>query len=55
MKYFKAFVPSVAGKEWRIKKLKTISDRIFDKIKKQSDKEELSFEELYIATLLVFK
>ncbi|XP_022974167.1 uncharacterized protein LOC111472754 [Cucurbita maxima] len=42
------------GKDWRIKKLKMISNRIFDKIKKQSDKEELSFEELYIATLLVF-
>ncbi|KAG6597219.1 hypothetical protein SDJN03_10399, partial [Cucurbita argyrosperma subsp. sororia] len=43
------------GEEWRKKKLKTISDRIFEKIKKnKSAEEELSFEELYIATLLVF-
>ncbi|XP_023528258.1 uncharacterized protein LOC111791228 [Cucurbita pepo subsp. pepo] len=40
------------GKEWRDEQLRNISDRIFDMIGDKKDK--LSFEDLYIATLLVY-
>lgn len=44
---------AISGKEWRDEQLRNISDRIFDMIGDKKDK--LSFEDLYIATLLVYK
>ncbi|KAG7018923.1 hypothetical protein SDJN02_20800, partial [Cucurbita argyrosperma subsp. argyrosperma] len=41
---------ALRGKEWRDEQLRNISDRIFDMIGDKKDK--LSFEDLYIATLL---
>ncbi|XP_038876686.1 uncharacterized protein LOC120069050 [Benincasa hispida] len=42
------------GKEWRDEQLRKISNKIFDKFKNQSHRDKLSFEDLYIATLLVY-
>lgn len=48
-------VLALAGKQWRDAQMRKISDKIFNKIKNHSDKVNLSFEDLYIATLLVYK
>ncbi|KAI9109327.1 hypothetical protein K1719_019671 [Acacia pycnantha] len=42
------------GKEWRHRQLKKITDRVFDRITNQPEKAELTFEDLYIAVLLVY-
>ncbi|KAI4353772.1 hypothetical protein L6164_002700 [Bauhinia variegata] len=42
------------GKEWRRRQIKKITDRVFDRVKNQPDKANLSFEDLYIAVLLVY-
>ncbi|XP_022146952.1 uncharacterized protein LOC111016024 [Momordica charantia] len=44
----------IGGKQWRDAQMRKISDKIFNKIKNHSDKVNLSFEDLYIATLLVY-
>ncbi|XP_010242527.1 PREDICTED: uncharacterized protein LOC104586857 [Nelumbo nucifera] len=44
----------IQGKEWRKKQLKKISDRVFDRFKNESGKANLTFEDLYIAILLVY-
>ena len=43
------------GKEWRHRQLKKITDRVFDRVTNQPGKAELTFEDLYIAVLLVYK
>ncbi|KAH7863444.1 hypothetical protein Vadar_017633 [Vaccinium darrowii] len=42
------------GKEWRRKQIRKITDRIFYHFKNDSGRATLTFEELYIAVLLVF-
>ncbi|XP_058225102.1 uncharacterized protein LOC131334203 isoform X2 [Rhododendron vialii] len=42
------------GKEWRQKQVRKITDRAFDRFKNDSGRATLTFEELYIAVLLVF-
>ncbi|KAI4356159.1 hypothetical protein L6164_000202 [Bauhinia variegata] len=44
----------IQGKEWRNRQIKKITDRVFDSMKNQSEKASLSFEDLYIAVLLVY-
>lgn len=46
---------AIAGKEWRDEQLKNIANTIFNKFKNRSHRDKLSFEDLYIATLLVYK
>lgn len=43
------------GKEWRQRQIRKITDRVFDKVKNQIETDNLSFEDLYIAVLLVYK
>ncbi|XP_022718678.1 uncharacterized protein LOC111276953 [Durio zibethinus] len=42
------------GKEWRKKQIRKISDKVYERIKNQSGTATLSFEDLYIAVLLVY-
>ncbi|XP_004510171.1 uncharacterized protein [Cicer arietinum] len=42
------------GEEWRKKQIRQITDRVFEKVKNQIQTENLSFEDLYIAVLLVY-
>ncbi|XWS57964.1 hypothetical protein CRYUN_Cryun09bG0218400 [Craigia yunnanensis] len=42
------------GKEWRKKQIRKISDKVFERIKNQSGRATLTFEDLYIAVLLVY-
>ncbi|CAH8256862.1 unnamed protein product [Arabidopsis lyrata] len=42
------------GKEWRHKQVQAICDRVFDRFKIQTGRANLTFEELYIAVLLVY-
>uniref|UniRef100_A0A1J3FMS5 EF-hand domain-containing protein n=1 Tax=Noccaea caerulescens TaxID=107243 RepID=A0A1J3FMS5_NOCCA len=42
------------GKEWRQKKVQSICDRVFDRFKLETGRANLTFEELYIAVLLVY-
>ncbi|XP_051146138.1 uncharacterized protein LOC127261780 [Andrographis paniculata] len=42
------------GKEWKERQIQVISDRVFDRVKSDTDSANLTFEELYIAVLLVY-
>jgi hypothetical protein len=42
------------GKQWRQKQIRKISDKVYDRVKSQSVSPGLTFEELYIAVLLVY-
>ncbi|GMI84576.1 hypothetical protein like AT1G64850 [Hibiscus trionum] len=42
------------GREWRNKRIRIISDKIFERVKNQSGRRNLTFEDLYIAVLLVY-
>ncbi|XP_010528683.1 PREDICTED: uncharacterized protein LOC104805728 [Tarenaya hassleriana] len=42
------------GKQWREKQIKKFSDQIFDRFKSHTGRANLTFEELYIAVLLVY-
>lgn len=44
-----------AGKDWKERQIRSITDKVFDRVKNVSGKATLSFEELYIAVLLVYK
>lgn len=44
-----------AGEAWRKKQIRKITDRVFQNIRNQIQTENLSFEDLYIAVLLVYK
>ncbi|KAK4802630.1 hypothetical protein SAY86_000833 [Trapa natans] len=43
-----------AGKEWRQKQIRKITDRVFDRVTNQVGRANLTFEDLYIAVLLVY-
>ncbi|KAL0008301.1 hypothetical protein SO802_009803 [Lithocarpus litseifolius] len=47
-------VGRLQGKQWRQKQVRKISDKVFDRIKSQSGTVNLTFEDLYIAILLVY-
>ncbi|KAI3719281.1 hypothetical protein L6452_20176 [Arctium lappa] len=42
------------GKQWREKKIRKISDKVFDYFKDDAGKVNMTFEDLYIAVLLVY-
>ncbi|KAE8713309.1 Detected protein of confused Function [Hibiscus syriacus] len=42
------------GREWRKRQIRRISDRVFERVKNQSVRRNLTFEDLYIAVLLVY-
>ncbi|KNA08565.1 hypothetical protein SOVF_161130 [Spinacia oleracea] len=42
------------GKEWRKKKIRKITDKVFNRIQSQTGSVTLPFEELYIAVLIVY-
>ncbi|CAJ2664872.1 unnamed protein product [Trifolium pratense] len=42
------------GEEWRKTQVRKITDRVFQKVRNQIKTEYLSFEDLYIAVLLVY-
>ncbi|KAK2999438.1 hypothetical protein RJ639_022667 [Escallonia herrerae] len=42
------------GKHWREKHIRKISDKVFDHFKNDTGRANLTFEDLYIAVLLVF-
>lgn len=42
------------GEEWRKKQIRKITDRVFQNVRNQVQTEYLSFEDLYIAVLLVY-
>ncbi|XP_021735570.1 uncharacterized protein LOC110702193 [Chenopodium quinoa] len=44
----------IQGKEWRKKKIRKITDKVFDRVQTQTGSVTLSFEELYIAVLIVY-
>ncbi|KAE8684717.1 Detected protein of confused Function [Hibiscus syriacus] len=41
-------------KEWRKRQIRRISDRVFERVKNQAARRNLTFEDLYIAVLLVY-
>lgn len=43
------------GKEWRQRQIRKITDKVFDHIKNDDGRANLTFEDLYIAVLLVYK
>ncbi|XP_047318352.1 uncharacterized protein LOC124921706 [Impatiens glandulifera] len=42
------------GKEWKRRQIRKITDKVFDKLTNDSERATLSFEDLYIAVLLVY-
>ncbi|GAB4844207.1 hypothetical protein Ancab_037573 [Ancistrocladus abbreviatus] len=42
------------GKQWRQRQVKKITDKVFDHFKTQTGRANLTFEELYIAILLIY-
>ncbi|XP_014516696.2 uncharacterized protein LOC106774274 isoform X2 [Vigna radiata var. radiata] len=42
------------GKEWTKTQIRKITDQVFEKVQNQKESDRLSFEELYIAVLLVY-
>ncbi|GMH17177.1 hypothetical protein Nepgr_019018 [Nepenthes gracilis] len=42
------------GRQWRQRQVRKISDKVFDHFKTQTGRANMTFEELYIATLLVY-
>ncbi|XP_055807760.1 uncharacterized protein LOC129876370 isoform X1 [Solanum dulcamara] len=42
------------GKQWRETQIQKITDKVFDRVKIDSGRANLKFEDLYIAVLLVF-
>ncbi|XWS58654.1 hypothetical protein CRYUN_Cryun08bG0053100 [Craigia yunnanensis] len=42
------------GREWRKKQIRKISDKVYERIKNQAGRDTLTFEDLYIAVLLVY-
>lgn len=47
-----------AGRRWKEKQVRKITDRVFDRLtddSKKRDKDALTFEEVYIAVLCVYK
>ncbi|KDP39589.1 hypothetical protein JCGZ_02609 [Jatropha curcas] len=42
------------GKQWRKKQIRLITDKVFNRVKNQTGRANLSFEDLYIAVLLVY-
>ncbi|CDP09307.1 unnamed protein product [Coffea canephora] len=44
----------VQGKEWRQRQIRKITDKVFDHFKNEQGRANLTFEDLYIAVLLVF-
>ncbi|KAF9625004.1 hypothetical protein IFM89_017000 [Coptis chinensis] len=42
------------GKDWKQRQLRKISDRVFDRFRDETGKVKLTFEDLYIAVLLVY-
>lgn len=42
------------GKQWRQKQIRKISDKVFQRIRNQTGRPNLTFEDLYIAVLLVY-
>ncbi|KAK7382789.1 hypothetical protein VNO80_01860 [Phaseolus coccineus] len=42
------------GKEWRKKKIRKITDQVFDQLQNEVQSDNLSFGDIYIATLLVY-
>ncbi|KAL8495834.1 hypothetical protein ACS0TY_019807 [Phlomoides rotata] len=44
----------IQGKEWKERQIRLISDKVFERVKRDTGKATLTFEELYIAVLLVF-
>ncbi|KAL4326017.1 hypothetical protein GQ457_11G006080 [Hibiscus cannabinus] len=42
------------GREWRKAQIRKISDKVFERVKNQSGRPNLTFEDLYIAVLLVY-
>ncbi|PKI35938.1 hypothetical protein CRG98_043672 [Punica granatum] len=42
------------GKQWRQKQIRKITDKVFDRITSQVGRANLTFEDLYIAVLLVY-
>ncbi|XP_031394734.1 uncharacterized protein LOC116206104 isoform X1 [Punica granatum] len=49
------FVPTCfAGKQWRQKQIRKITDKVFDRITSQVGRANLTFEDLYMAVLLVY-
>ncbi|GMN48564.1 hypothetical protein TIFTF001_017733 [Ficus carica] len=43
------------GKDWRQRQIRKITDKVYDRVQNQSGKATLTFEELYITVLLVYK
>ena len=43
------------GKEWKQRQIRKITDKVFDHIKNDDGRANLTFEDLYIAILLVYK
>ncbi|XP_073147033.1 uncharacterized protein [Henckelia pumila] len=42
------------GEDWKERQIRAITDRVFDYVNQDSDRASLTFEELYIAVLLVY-
>ncbi|EEF38369.1 calcium ion binding protein, putative [Ricinus communis] len=42
------------GKQWRERQIRMITDKVYNRIKNQSGRANLSFEDLYIAVLLIY-
>lgn len=44
----------IQGKQWKEKQIQKISDKVFDRFKNETGRANLTFEDLYIAVLLVY-
>lgn len=49
------FLTPCTGKQWRQKQIQKITDKVFDHFKNETGRANLTFEDLYIAVLLVYK
>uniref|UniRef100_K4D1H7 EF-hand domain-containing protein n=1 Tax=Solanum lycopersicum TaxID=4081 RepID=K4D1H7_SOLLC len=48
------YLTIILGKQWRETQIHKITDNVFDRVRIDSGRENLKFEDLYIAVLLVF-
>lgn len=53
-KVFCCNLESLAGKDWKERQIRNISNKVFDRVK-NDEGTTLTFEEIYIGVLLVYK
>ncbi|XP_008813467.2 uncharacterized protein LOC103724093 [Phoenix dactylifera] len=51
---FSSLQEKIQGRQWKERRIRRITDKTFDRIRADSDRDYLTFEDLYIAVLYVY-